>query len=754
MAFSKLGSEIFRDFKVALNSGSGHHNPARHDIRAWFAEVEELLPAYPLPAPIAGRLIAWNATADGFENVDVDSASPVSLFGTRTFNSIAYGLAGTPDGAYFFVLNKDSNELLSLYINDNGTAVSQGRGIVDNESFVTFDTSADGEFIHALADARNRLISGITQKGDAVFPFFSVEADEQNEDISFVDGRGRVISLSDILESVAGIGSYIAESLDDTYLIAVVDERNRFIIGVTHEGELDLGFVSIGADTYRDDVSISDPAGYAYSIRDMFDGIAALQRNSTAYTAFSDAEIVAQDGQAIALSNAVMHNGTTNLEPFVEGYRHVVQYGQSLSVGALGHPLRSSTMLYDALMIGNSIRTAAASNASFIPYGGVATLNAMAVTVEGPGSTNDILTDAEVLALDRDDTARGETSSAGFVDFGKFLSNQHNNVDNDASRRFVVTSTGRGGRNIAELSKGAAADPNFYLSTVDAAVKIKAAADNVPVASGVGVYIWEQGPADAAEGTSKATYEAGVLQLRDDLHADIQVGVYGRTKHAPWLFTQTGGKWTYDSTALAVQMAQLKMSLEQPDMFCTAPDYFVTSKSDGHLDANGYRWLGMFHAKVWYRVAVLKQGWKPLHIIKAISRSTQILLAYHVPAPPLQFRDAYNVFTAEMYANKGFSVVDDSGENTITSVDIVGDAAIMLILSRNTEGTAVVTYGGQNTFGGRGNVADSDNTEAVRNYEYFPAAGDDAAVNISALIDKPYPLNNFAVIQNINVTQG
>ncbi len=48
-------------------------------------------------------------------------------------------------------------------------------------------------------------------------------------------------------------------------------------------------------------------------------------------------------------------------------------------------------------------------------------------------------------------------------------------------------------------------------------------------------------------------------------------------------------------------MAQWEASVEIPGLFLAAPCYPVTDKG-GHLDANGYRWLGAQFGKAMHAV--------------------------------------------------------------------------------------------------------------------------------------------------------
>lgn len=453
---------------------------------------------------------------------------------------------------------------------------------------------------------------------------------------------------------------------------------------------------------------------------------------------FSVAEIEAIDGVALAQSNAVRANGNPYLAKFRGGLNHVIQYGQSFSLGAFGHPPRSFTREYDALMVGGSVRPVSTSSPVFTPFGSAA-LNPLAITVESGGT---ILDGTAIADLDwENDGSSGETSSHAFSEMAKLLWNQWRSVDNDGDRQFVVTSTGRGGTTIEGLAKGT----DHYARTVSAASIVAGLAGVSPVHAHM--VLWEQGEANAPDGSG---YKANMATLKADIEADIATAIYGQTRMPAFFFSQMGGFYANDGAEpTTVGQAQLEFALENTDSFLYAPNYRVTNKANGHLDANGYRWMGMMLAKCWYRVMVKGEGWLPLHITRAVQRGSEILLAYHVPAPPLQFADFFDGFTARNFATKGFLVVDEGGTVPITGVVIVGRATMLLSLGRDLVGAATVKYATKATFNGGGNVVDSDSLQSLYQYEYLPAAGDEAVANVAALVGKNYPLENPACAQII-----
>lgn len=218
---------------------------------------------------------------------------------------------------------------------------------------------------------------------------------------------------------------------------------------------------------------------------------------------------------------------------------------------------------------------------------------------------------------------------------------------------------------------------------------------------------------------------------------------------------QTGGTHTSDANNLSIGMAQIDMIDTVPGCWMATPIYYVTDKTGGHLDPNGYRWAGMQFGKVLHRILDRGIDWKPLKPIKLIRYSSdEIIINFLTPSPPLQFKEAYDVNAAKMYPNKGFTVKDVNGVVPISSVEIVGQSTVSIKLAAQTTGDVYVWYAPKVTYNGNGNLCDSDSTIATYNYEYHAGSGQYESANIAALVNKPYPLNNWCVAFRMKVEEA
>lgn len=568
----------------------------------------------------------------------------------------------------------------------------------------------------------------IQTQGGAHYPLEEHSDDAMNAWVQ-ADMRGRVaIAVRQAGSIHTQGGDFFPDEVDSTDLLiafARCDLRGRILFSIHHDGSIHTCGVSIWA---------SGGGGGS--------------------GAFSDDEIKAYDAWTLAMTALVVANGNPALQKFVAGrLAHVVEYGQSLSIGTIAHPVRTTDPFDadDAVMLGLAVAPKNATATFDMWSGAPAALNPLQANVRGvvgggTVGTVVILSDAEVEALPWMDTAVGEVSGVGFVAFLKWLWLQHANLDTDTTRKFVLTATGRGGTNALELAPGT----NYYERTVDGADQI----DGLDPTAYHFATLHTQGEADAGEGTPKATFKTRTLAIFDGFDADIGVGVYGQSKKAVKLINQTSGKWVFDATDMAVQVAQLELNKERNDVFVVGPTALYTNKTEaeGHLDANGTRWMGLMAAKVAFRTAIKGEGWLPLCVRRAVTRSgaVEVLVMYHVPAPPLIRKSAFVGFTPTDFEFWGFSVKDNSGIISVTSVAIVGDGTIKLTIARPCATAPFLLYGGQAT-NGTGNVHDSDRLEAIFDYEYLPAAGDDATANVASLVDLPYPLNNMACSERIAI---
>lgn len=462
--------------------------------------------------------------------------------------------------------------------------------------------------------------------------------------------------------------------------------------------------------------------------------------------------IASMDNLALAGSSSIYNRLVTGIQRPVFDFNLIITYGQSLSTGTEGWPALSVLPVEseNVLMFGDSVRPTTdrdTGGSKWVPMGGEKLQPLIAVTQTKGGSG--ILTAEEVANLAPGATNEGETFDVGAVNFWRKLQNDFRGVSVNPERKIVVLNCGVQGRTVEQLSKGNAL--NHYNRVIEAVTKVKACiANQYPAASvGITAILYAQGEwnywVDGSGTHDRATFLELTKKLRTDLISDCAYGICGQSLPPAWVTYQTGAGYTVDTQDLAIGMAQIDMADTVPGCWMATPVYPVTDKN-GHLDPNGYRWAGMQFGKVLHRILDRGMDWKPLKPIKAVRYSDkEIIVSFLTPSPPLQFKESYVVNISTQYPNKGFLVKDANGVVGIESVSIVGQSVVSVLLSSVPVGEVYLWYAPGTTYRGNGNLCDSDFTVAPYNYEYRAGSGQYASANIAALVNKPYPLNNFCV---------
>ncbi|HEL7748752.1 TPA: hypothetical protein UL761_000256 [Stenotrophomonas maltophilia] len=570
-------------------------------------------------------------------------------------------------------------------------------------------------------------------------------------------------------------------ALDVPYEVNFADEDGYSDKGLG-EGIIDLKTVMLANSTLIGTTgafSLVDPDGYFIEVVDPTGGsglvrdAAAVGLNTSLSVRDDDGyvvELLSSEGAVSKTDDASLYGvrNASNLDAsrsvasqinsestaVVYDYTHFPVYGQSLSNGTEGWPALSKAQPYNNVMVGGSVRQASIGSAAFTPVGGSSAFQPLVGNVMSTSMA--VLTDAEVAALPPGNGAFGETVAEGLVNSLKKLHNLRKGVADD-SIAFVASSSGVGGRTIAQLTKGAS--PNIWNVLVGHAQAAKANAVSAGKSYGIGAFLWLQGENDYPSAT-KAGYKASLKQLWSDFKADVATAVSGQQLPPVMLMYQTGASFTSDGngldTALSVGQAQLEFNDENSDVYMVGPVYPYTDKhtsptANGHLDSNGYRWWANLAAKVAYRVLELRQGWKPLSPRKVAVAGRTISIDFHVPEPPLAFDMPYLANAATDFPSKGFTVRDSVGVVPLSGVRIVFDTIVELTLSRDLVGPAYVRYADKTYHDGNGCLRDSDSFVAPDRYVYQAGSGQYPEANIAELVDKPYPMHNWCVAFNLKI---
>lgn len=436
------------------------------------------------------------------------------------------------------------------------------------------------------------------------------------------------------------------------------------------------------------------------------------------------------------------------VQPLASRYNHLITYGQSLASAAEGWPALSVTPGYDNLMLGDSVRSGAASGGAFRPVGGAA-FKPLKAVVQRHLKAMEILSPTQTAGLSKHAQDEGESVEVGAANMARRLYLERHG---DPRHLFLVSNAATSGRSVSQLAKGG--DYDEYKRVLGAVKQAKALADEQDASYSVSAFFWLQGEFDYSHTNGgvndKARYKGYMRQLRSDLNADTAVAMVGQQQMPAFFSYQTDAKSSVKDGSLAIGMAQWELAQEEEGWYLVGPVYPYVDKGT-HLAANGYRWFGQLLGRAYHRVVVEGRNWLPLSPAKATAVGQAIYVDFLVPHPPLAFDQPYIGHKARDIENKGFMVSDSLGKVPIRNVAIAADTVVRLTLGRELTDNARLVYAGFET-GGAGQLRDSDPAVADSVYEYLPDAGMPSEANIAALVGKPYPLYNWSIAFDIAVS--
>ncbi|SYS93652.1 hypothetical protein [Klebsiella pneumoniae] len=633
-------------------------------------------------------------------------------------------IANIPEGSSTYVRSPDSSALADEYMNVAGTLTATGRrmpsqaaiqAVLDYISSLIATDDADSPLLTLNDEAGFRL---------AAFGLNAIQSNAMTAEYDeFIDGFVFRDSVGFVIQQ---IGAPLLSSVDSVQ--PVVEQQRLVTEAFSAESDADIsGFV------FRDSV-----------------GFVLMNLNGEQSDQNNDGvdDISRRNAANLAAAAAARDEINTRIARPVYDYNILITDGQSLSNGnegwaALSKDIRATLNIN---MLGDSVRPKNENGSTFTPLNGAEIRSARAVVQDliAPPDGGNLMTDEAVAALPRGANNFGETVDIGAMWMWREMQLQFRGVVTD-ERKIVAVNCGVGGQIIEHLSKGHSW--GFYNRIISAVTQIKAIADAEGKTCGVVgfLYLGNEYNYDSTKGgaTDRAEYRALLRKLIDDVITDT-TAITGQTEPPLTVLYQTSGSWTRDSTNMSIGEAQLDICAADANVMMASPAYAVTDKG-GHLDANGYRWLGMQFGKVLHRAIDRRQNWRPLQPLSVTLSGTFLRADFLVWSPPLQFRSCYVGSSPTTYAAKGFRVTDDAGDVPVTRVDIVADTVVDITLGRETTGDVYLWYASQTGSNGNGNLFDSDTTVAVANYEFHEGTGQYPESNIPELVNRPYPLNNPCV---------
>ncbi|WP_336062741.1 hypothetical protein [Serratia sp. 201] len=484
----------------------------------------------------------------------------------------------------------------------------------------------------------------------------------------------------------------------------------------------------------------------------VYDGIGNVLIDTSINNSKPDYSLEVMDMQNKLYAQSLKKPISSSIAAPVYQWNIYIGYGQSFMSGwqAWRDQTREPIEPGNVLMLGDSVRGNSIEG-TYNPLGSAVLKDLVSVT-QTTGSPSVAMNDADIDVLERGANNPGEEITVAAVNFQRVLQRKYRGIFVDNERKIIVINAAVPGRTIKQLSKGASTG-HFENRVVRALQLIK---NNLPAGDTAALvtfmYSGNEYDYDASKPEStpnKDEWKQKFLTLINDVE-DAGRSIFGRGDKLAVFTEQTGGWWTFDSTNQSIGQAQIELDEEHENITLCKPSYFETDKAS-HRDNNGIRWASMFFGKAMHMVLDRRQAFFSNKIIWAKCYGTTCLFGYRVWEPPLQFKPTYYLTNEAaggvIFANKGFLAKDDAGDLTIYNVKIAADTIVSAELNRVPVGQLKITYAPKATYDGQGNVCDSDDSESLYSYKYTETKYPET--NIPALVDKPYPQNNFALAQII-----
>ena len=231
---------------------------------------------------------------------------------------------------------------------------------------------------------------------------------------------------------------------------------------------------------------------------------------------------------------------------------------------------------------------------------------------------------------------------------------------------------GWGGRCMADIDRTGAA--LAYPSSLWEARTFRQLADAQGKSLAYGGVVLTHGECDA----ESADYEGSLYRLWSDYDADLRA-ITGQREPIVLLLSQQN-TFPIDGTASASTLAQWSVGVRFPGkLVCVGPKYqYVYAPDRVHLDAASYRRLGEKYAEVFDQVFRLQRPWSPLQPSGVKREGRTVTVSFHVPHPPLAWDETlappHQTAFTEWAEGRGFEVADARGPLSIARVALAGNA--------------------------------------------------------------------------------
>lgn len=459
-------------------------------------------------------------------------------------------------------------------------------------------------------------------------------------------------------------------------------------------------------------------------------------------------------------------------------FNHVIGWGESFmaaTCGVLGTAYLTGALRTNTIMFGTSEHSAAQNSSAFARIGtGTNPLAGTVLNVAASLETARVLLNNAAIEALGNNAPQNSGESAGVMGMHQLTAMAGAAIG--AGTVLCWTNLGRGGANFenwlpgGQFVNGSNVPQNIYLfnrfdslmqqGAAEAAARSLAYRVTALVVdigrNNYGDFFDGTRPAIILDGSAERTFAAGteaeVLARLRTIRAAIEAGPLATRagqglRPAVFIF-MPGESYTRDNANLGVAQGIRRWAEQDDGVFLIGPEYQFTDVN--HLDFNGYRAAGCKLGQVMDRVLVDGKRWRAFSPLRVLWRRRTILVACHVPAPPIQFAPVWRGigYVEVNRPDRGFRVLVNGSPVEITGVDAPADRVLRITLAAEPATAPVVQYAPlaqADGILGNGNVADSDATVAQASYVHDGGINLRPEANIAALVGQPYRMNNFLI---------
>lgn len=493
----------------------------------------------------------------------------------------------------------------------------------------------------------------------------------------------------------------------------IKDDLGNVVFFITDTGEVIFDFSDYQKAQIKSLQTVKETTGKEFIVKDELNNIGfsisengELDFNSLGFvaSAFIKKLVASSIPTPIVTPTASTAKQPTKISFDFADINHIVNYGQSLSVGQTEVVVSTEASYGNIITFGGSVLTSGYSEnypanlSTFTPlfertYTPIASLKETPTTGICEKFYNDIV--------------------ASKFTYRKGL-------------KVLGSAPGQGATTISQLSKGTS-----YYARVIADVT---AGKNNSIALGKTykcyAVTWTQGESDYISNTTQATYKTLLKQLSIDLNADIKA-ITGQSEDIRFVMYQTATINSYSATP-TIALAQYELAIADDNIIEMATAmYFMDYNDNFHLKAAYSKLMGVYYGKV----LSSDKKFKPVYPIGHLIRTNNIELTFNVPEKPLVFQ---SITTSSTITNQGFEVIK-AGVNILTSVVLMSDGiSVRLVCSESPVGSEI-RYGFQK----------ATTAANIRNMGFMRDS--EGLYNKHKISGVDYDLNNWTPVFNYNI---